>query len=286
MIYWIVALLFSSTSSGPHKPLTKVYTGLFLTLCALSVCFALSSWQYEAIAVPAPPIQTTLLQNNRVDEGSAFLLAESGDLDAIKQRGQLRILVQKPKLRAARLISSEKKLITQYAKEHGLETDWIEVDEAQQLLSHLRLGRGDIVLTADSKLANDMHEDIQLTLPWGVSQEQVIGRSDTGRIRSIDELNTRQVAIKRSSPVWDELQALAKINPSMGLVEIPESESIKSILQHVTSAQYDVTIVDNLAVESLLPEFLNLEVSLNVTDASTVSWAVRSTANDLQASLN
>lgn len=184
------------------------------------------------------------------------------------------------------LTASERKLIGLYARGQNLGIDWIEVGQARQLISFLRQGKGDIALTSSASLPADSTDKVQLTLPWGVSQQQVISRSDTGRIRHMDDLATRQIAIKVSSPVRELLQEQAKLHPTMSLVIIPEAEGIESILQKVASAQYDVTVLDNLLVEPHLPGFLNLEVAFNAGEAKMISWAVRSTSKDLMGSLN
>lgn len=270
----------------PQGPGGKICIGMFLGALVFPISVVLSNWQQETAAFSILTQQIHTKQTAVSTDGNSPKAALTGDLREIKERGRLRILAENQTSPTGGLISTGRSLIRQYAMEQGLDVEWIEVETPQQLFSSLQQGRGDIVLTASAFLTKARQEQVQLTLPWGVSQQQVISRSDTGRIRNIEDLGTRQVAIKRSSPVWRQLRTLAKVNPTMDLIIIPETLGAKSILQRVASAQYDVTVLDNLLVEALLPKILNLEVALNVTEANTISWAVRSEASELQTSIN
>jgi membrane-bound lytic murein transglycosylase F len=286
MIFWMASIFFRSRSRRGAERSFSIYPALGLFALTLSFFLLLSVTQHRPAAVDINTQQSTQLRDPVAVRPNSALSPLAGDLDGLEQQGHLRILMQKPGLAMSPLTSTEKNLITQFASEKGLESKWIVVDDEQQLRSYLQEGLGDIVLGAKTAFTGSEDENIQLTLPWGISQQQVISRSDTGRIRNINDLGTRQVAIKRSSPVWQELKSLATINSSMALILIPESQNTEGTMQRVASAEYDVTVLDNLFVEPVLPQFLNLEVAFNLTEASTVSWGIRSTASKLQASLN
>ena len=286
MIFWIASVFFKPLPNSGAGRSFSIYPSLGLFTIALSFFLLLSVAQHKPADIDMRVEQSSPLVNPSLARTSSPLIPLPGDLDELEKQGQLRILMQKPGLTASPVTSTEKNLIEQFASENGLQSKWIEVGDEQQLRSYLQEGLGDIVLGAKARFAENEEETIQLTLPWGISQQQVISRSDTGRIRNINDLATRQVAIKRSSPLWQELESLAKISPSMALVIISESQKIEETMQRVASAEYDVTVLDNLFVEPVLPQFLNLEVAFNLTDASTVSWGIRSTASKLQASLN
>ncbi len=284
MIYWIYTLLFGSLSAQASALRIRIFVSIFLAMGFLSAVFTFSIWQQDTLQHNG---SANLLHEIPVlsPANSNLLVSASGDLKEIKRRGRLRVLRSTQVATSTSSIFAEKELISQYAKEQNLEIEWIKL-EPSKLLSNLQNGKGDIVLRGLNSAISDEHEKIKLTLPWGVSQQQVIFRTDTGQIRGIDDLKTRQIAIRRSSPVWNELQNLLKQNPSMDLNIIPETEGTESILKKVASAQYDVTIMDNLSVEPFLSQFLNIEVAFNISEAKTISWAVRSNTKDLLGSLN
>ena len=282
VIYWICTLLFIRRLLAACPPRAMLIAAILI----LFLPFALLTGQGEKPNIPSFDQGIQRSQPTAFTARKSFVINRLDDLGEIKQRGRLRVLVSGQQSPTIHLTASERTLIELYAQGQNLGIDWIEIGQPQQLFSYLHQGKGDIALTLSASVPADSAEKVQLTLPWGVSQQQVISRSDTGRIRHMDDLATRQIAIKVSSPVWERLQAQAKINPSMGLVIIPETEGIESILQKVDSAQYDVTVLDNLVVETRLSSFLNLEVAFNASDAKMISWAVRSTSKELTDSLN
>ena len=137
--------------------------------------------------------------------------------------------------------SKETELLQEYASEQGIQISWLKSGDESQVIEQLRSGVADLALgrciRSDSKL--EQH-GLEFTLPWGVSQLQVISRSDTGRIDHLQDLGTRQVALKKSSAMWSFLHKQAQSMTAMSLVVIPESEALPEILQKVANAQYDV----------------------------------------------
>ena len=182
--------------------------------------------------------------------------------------------------------SSELSLLEEYALEQDLKLKWVIAPDQARLFEYLKQGRADLALSQGLEIPARLGDTLKLSLPWGVSQQQVISRSDTGRIRSRQDLATRQIAIKRSSVLWDELNAQAAKNPAMSILEIAEVEKSDAILAKVSSGQYDVTVLDNLTAEALLPSYLNLEVAFNASKARMSSWTLRSESKELASSVD
>jgi membrane-bound lytic murein transglycosylase F len=283
MIYWIYTLLFRLSKARPRYLGPKSVSGLSLAVLVLPLFLVASIWQQDPTSQReiARPLQG---QASVSPEKPLQNYVARGDLAEIKKHGRLRVLLKNLGSTASESASSiERSLMSQYAQEQGLQLEWSEYDSAQ-ILSSLQDGSSDIVLHVTR--APEKDEKFQLTLPWGVSQQQIVFRSDTGQIRDIDDLKTRQIAIKRSSPVWEKLITLQKQTPSMDIIEIPELADAEDILEKVASAQYDVTVMNNLIAEPYLSKYLNLEIAFNASEAETISWAIRSDAKELQASLN
>lgn len=196
---------------------------------------------------------------------------------------RLRVLFIRGPDGASTVNATERALVAQYARGHGLTPVWSAVSAARAY-RQLRADGADVLLgVRGSQPAPD---GIARTLSWGMSRQQVVGRADTGRIRSQSDLYTREIAAKRSSPVWPELQRLARSHPTMGLVRISETESPKVVLNRVSTGRYDLAVLDSLTLQSLLPGFLDLRVSYNLTEGDALSWAVRDDDPELLSSLN
>ncbi len=278
MIYWIYALL----------KLTHFFTGLApARKLALVSVFLLSSTSLLLGIARQPVVEDEpgqAIVNGLSLPSSVVTLhdLQMNDLAEISQNGELRVL----KLEHNEVSSSELALLEDYAEELKLKMRWVSAPDKRRLFEYLKQGRADLALSQGLEIPARHADYLKLSLPWGVSQQQVISRSDTGRIRSRQDLATRQVAIKRSSPLWDELNAQAAENPAMSILEIAESEKSGVILGKVSSGQYDVTVLDNLTAEALLPSFLNLEVAFNASKARMSSWTIRTSSGDLSASVD
>ncbi len=180
----------------------------------------------------------------------------------------------------------EQRLIATYAAEHDLELRWIEVDRRWQLLHHLHTGEGDIVLAENESLRAGIHDTATMLEPWSVSAQQVVNRKDSARISHIEDLAFRQVALKKSSPVFPLVKQMAEQHTGMDVVVIPELMSENDILQRVSTGQFDLTVMDSLRLNSLLPEHTDLNASFDLTSPQRMAWYVRPDSDTLAASLN
>jgi membrane-bound lytic murein transglycosylase F len=206
---------------------------------------------------------------------------DTGDLPELRARGEVRIVCR---LGASGIIldPAERELLEAFARSQGLRAEFAGA-ERHALLTALQSGRADI---AAGTLGVEVQEGVHFTLPWGVSGVQVVGRMGAGRLRNESDLTTRQVAAKRSSPAWGQLERLASSNPTMDLVAIPESEDIEALLAGVTSGRYDLLVADSAQLGGQLSRYPELLVALDLTAGEPRSWAVRSSAAALLGSLN
>ena len=118
------------------------------------------------------------------------------DLADLRALGELRI-ISRLGTGGAILGEAERALLDEFAHSQGLRTKFIGTT-MPQLLTALERGQADLVAGARDV---EVREGIRLTLPWGVSGIQVVGRVGAGRIRNESDLLTRQVAAKPSSLV-------------------------------------------------------------------------------------
>lgn len=203
------------------------------------------------------------------------------DLAAIQADGRLRFLVRRGP-GGLLLTPAEQALLTQYAEGLGLEAEWIGAP-LDELYDQLRRGAGDVVLNAAARGAEP---GVDYTLSWGTARYQIVARADTGRIRSESDLLTREIAVKRSATVYRRLAQLARDNPSMRLVVVPEQLPLRAVLEGVSSGRYDLAAADSMSLEPQLPRFLDLSAAFDLTNGEPRSWAVRADAPALLDSLN
>lgn len=206
-------------------------------------------------------------------------------IDVIKQGGKLRILVQGSSKRFPQRRNAQPRLILQYAKEQGLTPVWITRDQRNLSGRYLLNGTADVVVTTKRSLDPELRDQLSVTQPWGNSREQLVVRRKGNRITRIEDLATRQVALKRSSPVWPRLQKVSRHNLGMDIIAIPENMDDEAILQNVASGRYDVAAMDSLTLETSLPRYPDLKVALNLGRDRLMVWAVRADSVKLYRSL-
>ena len=202
------------------------------------------------------------------------------------QQGTLRALYYSPFQDIRAVSSAEKAMLEKFAGEYHLALKWITVGTPGQLVQELLTGRGDVIIGQDKSLTAGMPDQVRFTSSWTTSHQQIVVRADTTQINCLDDLAFRQVALKRSSPVWGILEDLAEGHPTMDLVVIPETLAQETMLIRVASGQYDVTVMDSDFLNAHLPEHPELNVAYDLTGGDAKAWAVRPQATDLHAALD
>ena len=215
-------------------------------------------------------------RNNQLDEG----------ITPHVYAGDLVILSKKSPGRLPAMSDMEKSLLTGFAAEQNLRPVWTPYRSTGELFRYLNNHNGDTIITGLDNSDIEFDDPIKYTLPWGIFSQQVVVRSGSQLISSIDGLTTRQVAVKRSSPAWRMLSQMAANNPGMDLQIIPEQTSTDTVLARVTSGFYDMAVLDNFSLDKSLSKYLGLEVALTLGSEKVMSWAVRSKSGALQGSLN
>ncbi len=208
------------------------------------------------------------------------------DFNDILRAGKLRVLFAPREPGAPAVSNIERAMLERFAEEHDLALEWIESGEQWELLPDLAAGRGDVIIGQGQSLAAGIQDQVNFTAPWIASRQQVVVRADTTQIKSLADLVSRQVALKRSSPLWSAMEELAGEHSTMDLVELPEALKPETIMARVASGHYDLTIADSEFLDSYLPQHPDLTVAYDVTGGEPRSWAVNKAAENLQIALN
>lgn len=196
------------------------------------------------------------------------------------------ILAQKRSLEDSEAMAFERDLLFEFAHQTGKKPVWKQYLNTEDLFTQLNEISGDLVISGIENSNLEFDSPIEYSLPWGVLNQQVVVRSGADRIRKIEDLHTRQVAVKKSSPVWPLLRSMSEINTGMDIMPIPEHFNINDILARVSTGHYDITVADNFTLEKVLPKYLDLEAAININDEKILTWAVRSKSGNLHAALN
>lgn len=207
------------------------------------------------------------------------------DLDAIKGRGVLRVLLQK-KTDGCTISQKEHQLLDEYANTNKLNIDWVYVENDWQLLPELINGKGDIIVAQDQNLSASIQDEIVFSHPWTNASYKIVERSDSSRITRIEDLAGRQVAAYKSSPIWNTLVEMADSQTGLDLVEIPYELPSLEVMNRVKTGEYDLAVADSLFLDTYLPLNSELQANFSVSEQRNMAWAVNQGSEDLHKSLN
>ena len=216
---------------------------------------------------------------------------ETGDLAAMRAHGIVRILAQ----RQAELADLprngfpsdlEHEAADAFAKDAGLEAQWIYLDGYDELIPALLAGKGDVI-AANMTVTDARKKLVGFTVPVGQTRQVLVQRAtDTKRVRRTADIAGRKIAVRKSTVYYETAAALKKANPKIGVQIVPETMDIQSVLRAVADGNYDVTIADTNLVQAMLTWDDDLVAGPELTGDRTKAWAFRPGAKDLKKELN
>ncbi|MFV2054994.1 MAG: transporter substrate-binding domain-containing protein [Thiohalomonadales bacterium] len=215
---------------------------------------------------------------------------ESGDLDAIRKRKQLRVLVpmfadQARYLpRAGLPLAYEQELILSYAATMDLVPIWVYVKEYGDLITRLNAGEGDMI-SGNMTATESRKQVVAFSLPIDIVKEQLVVAADA-EIKSLTDMSGKSLAVQSSSSFWDTAQGLLKTMPDIHIETVIEGVSIQTIVDEVADGEYDATIVDSNLMSAILAYSDEVKPVLDVADHRVIAWAVRKDSLMLKASLD
>ncbi len=221
---------------------------------------------------------------------SAPPFIEAGDLEQIRARGTLRVLL--PLLerrsylpRGHDVLEAERELVEAFARRQGLEPYWIHVASRSDLIPYLLEGKGDLI-AANLTATDERRSQVAFTVPVGFAREQLVTRRGDDGLHGPADLAGRRVAVRPSSSFRHTLEALRARHPEIAFEEVPEHVDTDEILHRVATRRLDVTIADSNLVEAALAYRDDLRVAFDVGPDRPIAWAVRRESRRLLAGLN
>ncbi len=175
-------------------------------------------------------------------------------------------------------------LLSDYARAHGLQIDWLPVFRPEELYERLVRGEGALavgVLPADI-VSNPA---IASTHPLTTWRYQLIGRKDTQAANPL-ALAGLKLGIRLSSPLWTYFERLQSALPTLQLEPLPSNLDRRAALQLVADGKYDATVLPSAIGEDDLADYPKLKGLFDLTDEQPAGWYVRSDQRILLRKLN
>ncbi len=231
------------------------------------------------------------LDNSQSDSQaiSPDFISETGDLGAIMERGELRILMsaeEGPYLpRKGSPIDFEVEVATKFAQTLGLKVKTVYVKRFEKLLPALLAGQGDFI-AANLTITEPRKELIDFTVPLAHVKEQLIYRATDPPMNDISQITGRTVAVRKSTSFWQSLMALKELYPGFNIEALPESYSNEKIMELLVSGKIDLTIEDSNTLKTYQSYRDDVRVAFDVTQERAVGWGVRKSNPLLLEALN
>ena len=229
----------------------------------------------------------------------------SGDLDRIRERRFLRVLVSYGRTNfffdAGMPRGFEYDLLMEYEKELNASVSALE-DRIKlifvpapfdQLLDKLASGQGDVA-AAGLTITPQRRLRVDFTKPYlkGVD-EVIVGRKDAQILSSLEDLSGHTVVARKGSSYVAHLKALSQHLSSKGLAPInislaEEKLSTEDILEMVDAGMIDLAIADKhlATIWSAMLKKIRIYPNLAVHEGGDIAWAIRQGNPQLLESLN
>lgn len=214
---------------------------------------------------------------------------ETGDLGAIRDRGELRLLVVRRPGSGDRLpraglpVSGEIEAAARFARSLGLEPVIVLVDHYEELIPALVEGRGDLIV-ANLPITAALRERIGFTVALDRTRQVLIARAGDP-IERPEELAGRAITVGFNSRFWDTARALQRAHPGLRVHSLP-GLSTERKLDLLVEGLIDLTIVDGNTLDKVLQYREDIRGAFAVSDETGVGWGLRRDATRLKASLD
>ena len=214
-----------------------------------------------------------------------------GDLDDVRERGVLRVLV--PVLAEAQLPrrgapqTEDRSMALAFASRLGVDAEFIAIDSRTDLLTLLESGFGDIV-TAQLTVTAPRQKRVRFTRPTATVNEWLVGKRDVPDLpRQVDELEGWPVHVRASSAFTETLTNVSReTGIPVRVVPVEESLDTETIAYEVSQGQRPLTVVDSNLLDSIETYNNELERLFVLAEGRQLAWAVRREAEVLASAAN
>ncbi len=199
----------------------------------------------------------------------------TGDLDAIIERGEIRVIA--PRFdgadalpRSGLPVHTYQDLAEAFAAAKGLSVHWVYVDDFEALIPSLLAGQGDMIVT-NMTVTDARAERVDFTRAIAQVAEVVIA-AKTRKLEAVDDLAGISVGVPRGSAYQE---SLAAHDLAASTVLLPSHESPTERLDGVMQGRYDATVLDSDIASTLIDEYEALDIHFRLNKHRPIAWAVR-----------
>jgi len=218
----------------------------------------------------------------RVDKSS--LTPQLGDLEMIKARGSLRILVygRAPSFlpRTGNPALQDEQMARAFARKLEVEPVVVEVPAQDELIDALKEGRGDLI-AAQMTVTEARSEEVSFARSGMTVKEMLVGPAKAEAPAEIEDMKTLKIHVRPSSSYAETLKSL-----EVPYVAAPETRTTPDLLEDVAEGSVPYTVADEHILEAVMEYQSGLKPLMPVAEGRTLAWAVRKDTPELEAAVN
>lgn len=212
-------------------------------------------------------------------------LVSTGDLDEIRERGFLRVLVfgdeQNFLARGGSPDGADRRRARRFARRLGVDIELIRVERFEELIPLLLEGKGDIVAARMTR-TSAREEKVAFTRPTHVVSEVLVGKKGATSPKSREELAGKTIHVRPSSSYAETLAELREELPTLEVAAADEHLDDEQIVHRVGKGDLPLTVVDSDLLEAVLTYNDDVEELFAVREGRQIAWAVRPSNPELK----
>ncbi len=217
----------------------------------------------------------------------APLFKDTGDLDAIKKRGSLRVLVyghgEDVLPRAGASMSDSEQTATALATHLGVKAELISVDAFKDLIPYLLEGKGDVI-AARLSVTDERKKLVAFTRATTVVDELLVSKKgDAAAPKKPEDLAGKTITIRASSSYRESLDKLAlKEAKGVALADAAEGRDTEHLVFDVSEGKLAYTVCDSDLFANIQAYNDKVESTLVIRNNREIAFAVRPTNTQLK----
>jgi len=213
----------------------------------------------------------------------------TGDLDQIKQRRVLRVLLRNNAasyfLYRGELMGFEYELARELADYHGLRLEVVVPPSHRDITTWLLEGRADMALSFIEPSQKQSRLGVAFSRPYHYAQQHVVVHR-TDPAESLQDLEYRTIFVRHHSRYWERLAQLQEAGARFSLRATDDAVETEQLIQMVSRGKYKATLADEHLLDIELAKGLPVRSALVLEDKVPHAVAVRKRNSQLKQALD
>jgi len=214
---------------------------------------------------------------------------ESGDLNALREHGQLRLLTPEWEdtglPREGLPTHGYRELAEEFTRSLGLQVLWVHTENFGQLVNKLESGEGDLIV-ANLTQTPERDQRIAFSLPISSAQEHIVSAKNNP-IEQISQLQGKRIVVGSGSSFAESLRRFSEKHPELGLILSEHQQGNPDVLLDlVNQGAFDAMVMDSNVAESMAEYRNDFAIGLSISPKRPIGWAVRNNNPNLLRTLN